>query len=97
MNSFIIRDNLKFFFENEYENYEIQFNLVNKCLKRLPDKSYCLILIEKVYYTYNQEFYLIDKNEIQPLINNVHELSLQISNPNYIPSITQISLCYFSF
>lgn len=95
MNSFIIRDNLKFFFENEYENYEIQFNLVNKCLKRLPDKSYCLILIEKVYYSYNQEFYLIDKNEIQPLINNVHELSLQISNPNYIPSITQISLCYF--
>ncbi|RCK55879.1 putative transcriptional regulatory protein C3C7.04 [Candida viswanathii] len=92
---FTIRENLKFFFENEYENYEIQFSLVNRCLRYIPDKSYCLILIEKVYYSYNLEFYLVDKREIQPLIDNVHELASQISNPEYIPQITQISLCYF--
>ncbi|EMG46876.1 hypothetical protein G210_2856 [Candida maltosa Xu316] len=86
----------QFFFENTFENFEIQLYLLKKCLNNMPEKSYSLILIEKVYCTYNQEFYLIDLNEVNQLVDKVYELAHQFSNQLEINiEITQMSLCYF--
>ncbi|EGW34959.1 zinc-finger protein [Spathaspora passalidarum NRRL Y-27907] len=99
------------FYAPEFDDYDLQYNLLLACQNKLPERTYALNLVNKVYFTYNQEFYLLAIQEFLDLTNDIYALfdGLQQeqqqqtsgqpqTHQNSEPplrSITQISLCYF--
>ncbi|KAG7661318.1 uncharacterized protein J8A68_005210 [[Candida] subhashii] len=98
------------FYSPEFDNYSLQYNLLLACQSKLPEKTYALNLLNKVFSTYNQEFYLLDVKEFLQLANDIYDLfdglqSQQQGRPQSLQSqfdvqqsprsITQTQICYF--
>lgn len=99
------------FYSPELDNYNLQYNLLLACQGKLPEKTYALNLLNKVFSTYSQEFYLLDVKEFLQLANDIYDLfdGLQTKqqglaqllhsqfNPSQSPPrfINQTQLCYF--
>ncbi|RLV94376.1 hypothetical protein JA1_001789 [Spathaspora sp. JA1] len=54
--------------------YDLQRTLLLAYQNKLPERTYALNLVNKVYFTYNQEFYLLDIKEFLELTNDIYTL-----------------------
>lgn len=95
-----VNDNtLDSFYLPDTENETIPHKLLLLCAHQLPEKSYCVRLINLVCLTYSTEFYLVDNDELNGLITEVfdffsnHDL---LDAHHYLPPpISPVDLCFF--
>ncbi|CUM63079.1 uncharacterized protein PRCAT00000644001 [Priceomyces carsonii] len=93
LESFLLPDN---------ESESIQWKLLDICGHSLPDRSYAMELINTVYNIYCIEYYLIDMNELLPLVDEIYDIfdyngrdSLSIRYHDLSKRVNHKSLCYF--
>lgn len=86
---------------SDYQNLNLQFTLIDICLKSLPSKQELIKIITKVYVTYSREFYLITWPDLMSSIDYIYHFLLNFQsssnqNPPKINNIGEIHtlLCY---
>lgn len=81
--------------ENEY----VPHTLLMLCGHQLPEQDYAWNLIELVCQTYSSEFYLIDIDELRPLVTRIYNYftvtDIRSAHGDILKQIPAIELCYF--
>lgn len=80
----------------DVENEFVPHALLLLCRHQLPEQAYAWRLIDRVLQTYSSEFYLIDPDELRPLVTRIYDYfgraDVRGARGKPVPAI---ALCYF--